>query len=794
MRFTDFGSVVKTYKKNFQLRKETFIAERKAIQEKKKKDREDRIEAVKAVQPLIKIKESASKKSNFLGGIKKFLGLMLVGFILQNLKTIISTLQEIYKKIEDLVKRTKEFVEGVIGGLQTFFEGLDGAKRKIDDLLSPILNADLSEFVPFQDQLDKVLTGVLGIAALITGLYQGGKASGGDNLIDETAKGSALGVNIAAQRKAARLKAKQLQKQRFRQRAEQLQKTKQRNQARAASITKSRRANAFRAALDEFSVAQSRARALAQQKAAEEAAQKVKQRTAQNAVQRTALRTKSKRMSHPRARKVAGAGSVNQARVVSGAGTADFGLGKSSTKKRTKTYAKTGQITYTSKGFNPPNLDELFDTGKKPTLKAQLEKFKVPPFQSPEFKAPNIPKGSFKGINAPKIKPGNFFLELVRNEATKEKMLKKTPLIQGPQQQISKPQPSPSDVKKFNQIMKNARGFIKPKNLKLLRGFAKDLGIGLAIEFAAGWAIDRGLEAVGLDEKSLLEERVLRFNQLPKEKQKNIIETYNNNLEKELEYQKTFFAKVDKFIALGDMTANERKIKALAGFLTAVSISGAGSVYDLVSAGPLPDYLGDNVDMTLPFTPKISTPSGMPPLPPTGTGSAALAAAQQYGAARPGGRKHAGVDFDPVDDKNSKFYSQYGGTVMRVLYDKDGYGNYVDIYNAELDKTERIAEGDKVHVKVGDVITPGTLVQSGSTMTGVFHYEIRDGKKETYGFKGTLDPLEFLKNIKSPKEVSIKSSPSNLTSSAGLNQSTTYSDSGVAIRREVNNIIIPIAA
>ena len=72
MRFTDFGSVVKTYKKNFQLRKETFIAERKAIQEKKKKDREDRIEAVKAVQPLIKIKESASKKSNFLGGIKSF--------------------------------------------------------------------------------------------------------------------------------------------------------------------------------------------------------------------------------------------------------------------------------------------------------------------------------------------------------------------------------------------------------------------------------------------------------------------------------------------------------------------------------------------------------------------------------------------------------------------------------------------------------------------------------------------------------------------------------------------------
>ena len=88
MRFTDFGSVVKTYKKNFLIRKKKFIGERKAIQEEKKKDRENRIEEVKALQPLIKIKGSASKKTNFLGGIKTFLGLLLAGFIL-NLKNII---------------------------------------------------------------------------------------------------------------------------------------------------------------------------------------------------------------------------------------------------------------------------------------------------------------------------------------------------------------------------------------------------------------------------------------------------------------------------------------------------------------------------------------------------------------------------------------------------------------------------------------------------------------------------------------------------------------------------------
>ena len=72
----------------------------------------------------------------------------------------------------------------------------------MEDLLSPILNADLSNFVPFQNELDKVLTGVLGIAAIITGLYQGGKAGSDGNLIDGT-KGSAVGVNIAAQKRKA---------------------------------------------------------------------------------------------------------------------------------------------------------------------------------------------------------------------------------------------------------------------------------------------------------------------------------------------------------------------------------------------------------------------------------------------------------------------------------------------------------------------------------------------------------------------------------------------------------------
>ncbi len=169
----------------------------------------------------------------------------------------------------------------------------------------------------------------------------------------------------------------------------------------------------------------------------------------------------------------------------------------------------------------------------------------------------------------------------------------------------------------------------------------------------------------------------------------------------------------------------------------------------------------------------------LPSLPPTNTLPGGV---QSYGAPRAGGtRKHAGVDFDPADDKNSKFYSRIGGEVIFAGDVGGGYGNVVDIYNKELGYTERIAEGNKIHVKVGDVVNPGTLVQSGSEMTGVFHYEIRKGKAGKSGsFEGTVNPLEFLKNLKPPEEVSVKSSPSNLTSSAGLNQSTTYSEGGVA--------------
>lgn len=132
----------------------------------------------------------------------------------------------------------------------------------------------------------------------------------------------------------------------------------------------------------------------------------------------------------------------------------------------------------------------------------------------------------------------------------------------------------------------------------------------------------------------------------------------------------------------------------------------------------------------------------LPNLPPTNT-----LEGQNYGASRDqGARRHAGQDFDA--GPNDTFYSRIGGEVVRILKDSDeGYGNYVDIYNKKLGVTERIAEGSENLVSVGDKVQPGTPIQRGTHQTGVFHYEIRKGGSESYGFEGTMNPLKYLDTL-----------------------------------------------
>lgn len=126
---------------------------------------------------------------------------------------------------------------------------------------------------------------------------------------------------------------------------------------------------------------------------------------------------------------------------------------------------------------------------------------------------------------------------------------------------------------------------------------------------------------------------------------------------------------------------------------------------------------------------------------------------QAYRASRDrGSREHAGRDYDLGD--NDTFYSRIGGVVIFAGNVGGGYGNVVDIYNKDLNRTERIAEGTTIlsGIKVGQTVSPGQPVVRGTHQTGVIHYEIRKGKAGASGHvSGTEDPDAFL-NSKQYKE------------------------------------------
>ena len=169
MRLTDFGSVVSTYKKNFELRRKKFIDDRKKIIIEKRKEREDEIEAIKAVEPLIKTNfGKGSKPKNFLGGIQRFLGFALAGLIVSNLKNIIPIISEIFKKTEEILRGIGKFVSGTIGGLQSFY---DASTEKIDELkeyIEDFKGIDISEFGKFETEFDKLGRGALAIAGVLS--------------------------------------------------------------------------------------------------------------------------------------------------------------------------------------------------------------------------------------------------------------------------------------------------------------------------------------------------------------------------------------------------------------------------------------------------------------------------------------------------------------------------------------------------------------------------------------------------------------------------------------------------
>jgi len=798
MRLTDFGSVVSTYKKNFHLREKKFIIDRKKILDERRKEREDQVEAVKAVEPLVKTNlGKGSKPKNFLGGIQRFLGFALAGLIVSNLKNIIPIIAEIYKKIKEIFSGIGKFVSGTISGLQSFYDASTEKIAELNKYIEDFRGIDQSEFGKFETESDKLGRGALAIASVlssakfITDILGLGKKSG-----------SGAGGTGPAGKKGRTTPPPPRRGTSVRSRSRVRTPTLARTPT-PARIPTPARATSVRS--------RSRVRTSAPV------------RTPAPTPVATPTPTPKPTVVPTESKVLIGAGTGK------GTGTGTGAGGKKYFDDLISRTAPPGEMASDSQTKMMKNLSDLSDQSLKAVAEDAIDNLKNLTNNDPQVRENYIRGMQDKGIrvsdelvgaagDAAAVRAGSLPSEKLvgytkkfdsamaaetrlnadlRSQGIKidsegEKFVKEMMKEYSEQLRRDRLQRflgrSTTSTRTGGQRLGSLRSNIKGQQFKApsippARQRATGRMMGKIVNFLRFLGITLGAVSLLLLAKEIGED-------YQRGDMKSVV----------VKLSAAGFGAIASTLAytvgMGIAATDEYVTGSGVGLVKGAAIvAGAAGIGIGVEEGIRRTFLGSPEqppsEVTTAQPSSSLLPSSLPPLPPTNTLPGGV---QSYGAARSGGRKHAGVDFDPADDKNSKFYSRIGGEVIYAKNAGGGYGNVVDIYNKELGYTERIAEGNNIHVKVGDVVNPGTLVQSGSEMTGVFHYEIRKGKAGNSGsFKGTVNPLEFLKNIKPPEEVSMKSSPSNLTST-GLNQSTTYSDSGVAIRREVNNIIIPIAA
>lgn len=171
IKLTDFNSAVDTYKKNFLIRKKRFGLLKKQTQQESRKKREKKIETSKFMGNLDKFvpKSLKQKGSNLVDVALKFGFAIFIGSLLQNLSGIINTVKDIYKKIADIVKGTKEFVSGVLGGLRSFYEGASENIEKLNKLVSDIKTEaeKYGEIEILGVKLKEIVDGIVTIAGVL---------------------------------------------------------------------------------------------------------------------------------------------------------------------------------------------------------------------------------------------------------------------------------------------------------------------------------------------------------------------------------------------------------------------------------------------------------------------------------------------------------------------------------------------------------------------------------------------------------------------------------------------------
>ena len=208
IKLKDFTEAVDIYKKNFVLRKKRYASEQRSATEKRRKERESRIEPNKFLNNAGKnvgegVKKVTSGGGNFLNSVYKFLGFTLLGLIVKNIDKILAVVKTVVDKLKEAFTKIKEFyIETLEPALTSIFEGVGNIMETFEDVFDFAI--DVNPLKDFGGLLNTVMMGILSIGYRLGNQYNPVKprslppGSGG------AATGTSLSPKQVAEREAAK--------------------------------------------------------------------------------------------------------------------------------------------------------------------------------------------------------------------------------------------------------------------------------------------------------------------------------------------------------------------------------------------------------------------------------------------------------------------------------------------------------------------------------------------------------------------------------------------------------------
>ena len=208
IKLKDFTEAVDIYKKNFVLRKKRYESEQRSAIQKRRKEREDRIEPNKFLNNAGKnigegVKKITSGSDNFLNKVYKFLGFTLLGLIVKNLEKILTFVKTVVDKLKEAFTKIKEFyTETLEPALTSIFEGVGNIMETFGDVFNFAI--DINPLKNFGDLLNTVMMGILSIGYRLGNRFNPVKPRS----LPPGAGGAATGSSLTPKQVAAREAAK----------------------------------------------------------------------------------------------------------------------------------------------------------------------------------------------------------------------------------------------------------------------------------------------------------------------------------------------------------------------------------------------------------------------------------------------------------------------------------------------------------------------------------------------------------------------------------------------------------